>query len=543
MGLAHILMALFLLVSPCLPARADWNTEYQFGTSVAAPPGDPLLWASMSAFLWVPPSAPHIRAVVLAPANIIERRFCDDPIIRAEAARDQIAIVFMQPAWRDTAMSTPALTTNIQTILNQLAATSGYSEIATAPWIPVGHSGNSQFCADIARLNPGRILANVIIKGALITPDKDGSTAGLVGIPTLFFTGQFEEVMPPGKVRDAWWGVSMTRFAADRVAVPDCLVDGMEDKSHGHINFFPDMLNYAALFIHKAVAARLGAHYTVGETLRTLPFASGWLTDPTETYPSAPVALYKGDPTKAFWNFDGEQARAWEVQFRRDEGKKEQLLAFTQDGEIAPLWPGWGLQALKFEPLSDGESFRADAVFRDAVPAPFADAGTPVGHSISGTIKYMILGWAGASIQTGLNTFRVHFDREGVNGRTVHILVGAYHPGDAQYRETIAVGSFDVPYHNDAGTKQTITFPEIADVAAGTQSIPLSATVDSGLKPDYYVSYGPAVIDGDHIKFTPLPVKAKYPIEVKVTAYQWGTATTPFYASAKPITQTFHIVR
>ena len=506
---------------------------------MTAPPNDPNEWTNTTAFLWVPSQAHTIRAVVLAPANIIERRFCDDPIIRAEAAKDDIAIVFFQAGWKTQMFGTPELPEFIQTILDRLADASGYAELRTVPWIPFGHSDNSLFITAIARQVPQRILANIVVKGALPDPDTDGSTAGLVGIPILFVTGQYEEVMPPGGVRDAWWGIQMERFATAKTAVPDALINGMEDRGHGHLSWQPDMSRYAALFLHKAMAARLGPQ---GDTLHAVPFDSGWLTDPTEVNPPAPVKQYKGDPHLAFWNFDKEQVRAWQTLYDKDRGKKGQMLAFTQDGQIAPWWTGWVAQALKFEPLPDGDSFRVHAVFRDQVPAPLAGAGTPLGHSPQGPILYNILGWAGATEQTGPDTFRVRFDREGVNGRTLHVVIGALHHGDAEYQETVAAASMDLS-NNTVGTKQTVTFPQIADVKAGTVSIPLGATVDSGLKPDYYVSWGPAVIDRNQLRFTTLPAGAKYPIEVKVTAYQWGKTTAPLFATATPVTQTFHIVK
>jgi hypothetical protein len=293
------------------------------------------------------------------------------------------------------------------------------------------------------------------------------------------------------------------------------------------------------MFIHKAVIARLGE---AGTTLADVPFAGGWLADPDEKSPSAPVKAYQGNPAAAFWFFDEEQVKAWQVLYDKDRGKKEQLLAFVQDGAVAPFWNGWAVQQLKFEPLPDGDTFTAEAQFRDEVPPPFADAGTKLGHSTQGEIEYQILGWAGNMEQIGPKTFKVHFDREGVNGRTVHVLIGAIHPGDAEYRETVAVGTFDVPYHND-GTPQKITFQPLPDIHVGTTSVPLGATVDSGRKPEYYVSWGPAEVDGDTLKITEIPDRAKFPIEVEVTAYQWGTATEPRFATATPVTQIFHIVK
>jgi hypothetical protein len=537
-----------------LPAYAR-DSVYQFGlvipkdpepgdTSPGAKPDPATLTGDTHAFLWIPPHASKIRAVLLCPANIIERRICNDAITRDEAEKDGLAMLFFQAGWgRDFINNTPKLAPFMESMLNRFADISGYDELRTVPLIPFGHSGNSQFCAALARQEPTRTLANVVIKGALPNPAKDGSTAGLVGVPILFVTGQFEEVGAPGNVREAWWGVQMKRFGVAKAAIPQALINGIEDRSHGHLNWFPDMSRYVALFIHKAVMARLGSSAVSGPAgLQNVPFESGWLADPTETQPPAPVKEYKGDPAQAFWFFDKEQVQAWQPLYDKDRGKKEQMLAFVQDGAIAPWLPGWYIQQLKFEPLADGETFTAQARFRDEIPPPYADAGAKLGHSAQGEITYQILGWAGNMEQTGPKTFRVHFDREGVNGRTVHVLVGAIHPGDAEYRETVAVGTFDVPYNNQ-GTPQKIAFAQLPDVKLGTSSIPLNALVDSGRKPDYYVSWGPAEIDGDRLKITEVPDRAKFPIEISVTAYQWGTATEPRFASAKPVTQTLHLTR
>ncbi len=527
--------------------------DYQFGLVVpkeAPPPDAPktakpdptALSGDTHAFLWIPPHAPKIRAVLLCPANIIERRICNDPITREEAAKDGLALLFFQPGWGRDFVNTPRLAPFIESMLNQFADISGYDELRTVPWIPFGHSGNSHFCQALARQKPERTLANIVVKGALPNPDKDGSTSGLVGIPILFVTGQFEEVAPPGGVRDAWWGVQMKRFATAKAAVPRALINGIEDRSHGHLNWFPDMSSYVAMFIHKAVMARLAGADSTPTKLVDVSFDGGWLADPDEKNPPAPVKDYKGDPAQAFWFFDQEQVKAWQPLYDKDRGKKEQMLAFVQDGVAAPWWNGWAVQDLKFEPQPDGETFTAEAQFRDEVPKPFADAGTKLGHSAKGDITYQILGWAGNMEQVGPKTFRVHFDREGVNGRTVHVLLGAIHPGDDEYRETVVVATLDVPYNNP-GTPQKITFPQIPDVKADAQTVPLNATVDSGRKADYYVSWGPAEVEGDTLKIMDVPDRAKFPIEVKVTAYQWGSAADPKFASAAPVTQTFHIVK
>jgi hypothetical protein len=536
----HPAWAALLVVSLWLsiPANASWNTEYQFGVDIEKPENEPAIWTKTTAFLWVPPKAQSIRAVIIAPVNVIERRLCDDPIIRAMAERDSIAIVFFQSGWKGD-VDSPKYIGFIESILGKLADKSGYEELRTVPWIPVGHSGNSLFCHAMGRQKPQRTLANIIIKGKVPGVAKDGSTAGLVGIPVLFVGGEYEEVGAPGNQRKYWWSEKMDLFRKARAAVPDSLLNGMADRSRGHFNWFEDMSGYAALFIHKVVNARLDDK----GKLRTVPFESGWLSDPTGNTHSAPAKQYTGDRKEAFWHFDEEQAIAWRRLFDRDKGKKDQMVAFTQDGAIAPWWKGWVLQELEWRPQPDGVTFTVGATFRNEVPQPFADAGTKLSHSTKGEIEFEVDGWAGNTEQLGPNTFHIRFDREGVNGRTVHIVIGARHRGDAEYRESVSIARFVVPASNTEGTKQAITFPEIESVNAGTRSIPLGATVDSGLKPEYYVSWGPAVIDGDKLMFTAIPAKARFPIEVKVTAYQWGKSTEPKFASASPATRTFNLVQ
>ena len=530
-------VGLFLLLALLAGvASADWNTEYQFGVDFEPPPNDPHLWTKTSAFLWLPPKAQNVRAVLLAPANIIERRFCDDPIIREMAVKNSLALVFFQPGWKGNITSTRRLLEVVDTILDALATKSGHDELRTVPCISIGHSGNSGFVEAMGRLRPERTLASIVIKGKAPTPDRDGNKAGLLGIPILFITGEFEEVGAPGGVRNAWWGVQMNHFADTKSAVPQALVTGMMDRGFGHLNWFEELSKYAAMYIDKAMNTRLDK----AGKLQEVKFESGWLSDPDGVKPAAPVSQYTGDPAKAFWHFDEEATRAWQKIHERDKGKKEQLLAFTRDGAIIPFWNGWSVQGTDFRLEPDGLTFKVEAAFRDEVPKPFADAGVKVGHSAQGPIQYSVLGWAGATEQTGANTFRIRFDREGINGRTLGALLGAMHPGDAEYRATMASVRFDIAFNK--GRPQSITFPQPANVKAGTASMPLNATVNSGQKPDYYVSWGPAVVDGENLKFTEIPAKAKFPVEVRVSAYQWGKSTEPKFASSNLTQRTFYIV-
>lgn len=49
-----------------------------------------------------------------------------------------------------------------------------------------------------------------------------------------------------------------------------------------------------------------------------------------------------------------------------------------------------------------------------------------------------------------------------------------------------------------------------------------SANTGHGLKVYYYVREGPTEVDGDVLKFTPIPPRAKFPVRGTVVAWQHG---------------------
>ena len=52
---------------------------------------------------------------------------------------------------------------------------------------------------------------------------------------------------------------------------------------------------------------------------------------------------------------------------------------------------------------------------------------------------------------------------------------------------------------------------------------------------------GPAEIEGNTLKLTPIPPRAKMPVKVTITAYQWGRSIEPLVQSAEPVERTFLI--
>jgi hypothetical protein len=75
------------------------------------------------------------------------------------------------------------------------------------------------------------------------------------------------------------------------------------------------------------------------------------------------------------------------------------------------------------------------------------------------------------------------------------------------------------------------------------KTLTLKAASDSGLPVGFFVREGPAEIDGNVLKFTAIPPRAKFPVKVMVGAYQFGKISEPKFQSAEPVFQEFSIER
>ena len=151
----------------------------------------------------------------------------------------------------------------------------------------------------------------------------------------------------------------------------------------------------------------------------------------------------------------------------------------------------------------------------------------------------------GPVVQLSKDTFAVRFGRIGFDnpkrgGAPCFILT---YPGDEKYKRMVQQAEMRVPLKNDKGADQTITFPRITDQKAATMEFKLGATSSAKAPVFYYVREGPAVIEGDTLKFTGIPPRAKFPIQVTVVAWQWGRGSEPKLKSAEPVEQTFNLVK
>lgn len=503
------------------------------------------------AYLWIPPNCTHVRGVIMALANLLERNWLEDPLVREAAAAEGLGIVFLDGASGQggaglSADLRPGEGEALKQMFKDLAAESGYPELEFAPLIPMGHSANGQFSWNVARWDPERTIAAIPVK---TVPLPAGLNLG--GVPLCYVVGETTE-WPQYRVpdprtqpgdRDFYWPVVLDSAIALRAAGENNLVGVVTDPGGGHFDWGENQARFVALFIRKACQYRLpkGAPAAGPVKLNRLEPESGWLTDTggmaCDQFAPAPYKEYKGDPKKAYWFFDEETARA-AAAFEGDRFIREkQMPTFIQNGQSLPV-AREGFAPLRFMPEADGVTFKVQGAFLSEMPMELTGGGQPLGHAV-GPITFRVV--TGAAIQIAPDTFRVQFDRQGARGNTIWLQ--EEHPGDGQYRRAVQPGRLVIPARNTRGAAQSITFPAIPDQQAGTATVKLAATSDAKVPVYYYVREGPAEIEGDTLKLTPIPPRSKYPVKVTVVAWQYGRSVEPLLQSAQPVERTFLITK
>lgn len=526
-------LALFLILSVSVARGAS---EFQYSVPVATQEG-------RRAYLWIPPNCLRVRGLIFCINNMLEERFTMDPTIRAVAAETGLGIVWIQPG-RDPEspltidLSKGSAVAAVDRVLADLAAESGYAELAQAPLIIEEHSAASPFGFGIQSQMPDRIIAAIPLKGF---------DAGLPapGIPNLKVGSEWAEHGEGWK--QPWTQAALAGTIKMRQANAENLIGEFVDLGSGHFDYTPQSSGPIALFIRKAmqtrVPAKAGPDGSV--TLRAIDPKSGWLIDPaklgTPGGQPVPYARFPGNPQEALWYFDLEMGNAANHSMLDQVGKKPQVLDLIVDGQPAALG---AVGLVSFTPAweADGFTFKVKAAYLDHSPAPTLYGGGALGHG-SAPVQFRV--GSGALKQVGPDAFRV-WPHRGVllnQGNPWEPWIIGFSNGDEMYRRT------DRPFHpnlavtNRDGTPQTLDFPKIADQSVKSRRpIPLTAKASSGLAVQYFMISGPAEIDGNQLKFDPvIPSRTRLPMRVLVAAFQWGRATDPKVPSAGPIVQEFFL--
>lgn len=530
-----LLLTVLVLVSNCKAQDKPEDHVYQYSVKVST-------W---KAYLWIPPNCKHVKGVIVSLANLLERNWLEDPFVRRTAAEIGLGIIWIGPAQRGdqslTADMKPGMEKVFQQMMGDLALESGYQELKTAPVIPMGHSANGHFAWTFANALPERTIACIPVK-TIPLPDS----LNFKNIPLCYIVGETTEwpqyrvpdpATQPGD-RDFYWPVVKQTALALRARDASNLISVIVDPGGGHFDWSAHLARFIALYIRKACLYRLPEQRQ--SALKPIERSSGWLTGTggmeKDEFLPAPYKSFEGNSANVYWFFDQETATA-AMRFEGDRvRRKRQMLTFIQDGQLLPV-AKLGFAALKFEPEQGGVSFQLKGGFLSKMPPELIGGGQKLGHA-AGPISFRVI--TGPVIQTGPSSFRLQFDRSGMGG---DLWIQEENAGDDEYRHAVQPGKMTIPAKLTTGKPQKITFQKIQDVKYGTKELALHAMSDSVLPVDYYIISGPAYVENSAIKFTPIPIKSKYPVKIKVVAYQWGSVTEPLYQSAEPVEQTFYVTR
>ncbi len=495
-----------------------------------------------TAFLWVPENCLQVRAVVVGQHNMCEETIFEHPVFRKTMAELGFAIVWISPGIDQQWDVRNGCQQSFDSVMNDLANVSGYSELKYAPVVPLGHSAMATFPWNFAAWNPDRTLAIISYHGDAPRTNLTGygrenlewgRNRNIDGIPGLMVEGEYE-----------WWEARVNPALAFRMMYPESCISFLCDAGHGHFDVSDEVVEYLSLFLKKAAQYRLPENQNLDKPvqLTKLNPRGGWLAErwhPNQgkRAEAAPFPQYHGDVHDAFWYFDQEIAVATEQYYARERGKNEQYLGIVQNGTLLPFNQKSHARFIgKFEPEADGVTFRMKAVFTDTLRTMLTDKhanGNPVISRICGPVE-----------KVNDTTFAVRFYRMGLNNpkRTGDIWLLAHHPGDENYKSTVQQFNMHIPIRLDEGEGQTIKFEAIPDQKQGTKSLALHVESSSGLPVYFYIKEGPAEIEDGKLVFTKIPPRSKFPVKVTVVAWQYGRMTEPKIQSAEPVEQSFLIL-
>lgn len=543
------LLKLFLLCGIIAVCSLSMSSAAEWQWSVPVPPLPDRAKETPRAYLWIPANCDHVRGVVFGHHNMEEIGVFEHPAFRKTLAELGFAEVWVAPAFDRNFRFDKGAGEKFDAMMAALAEQSGYSELTNAPLIPCGHSAAASMPWYIAAWKPERVIAGLSFSGQWpYVPDPGNwppySEHAIDSVPGFVTQGEYE-----------WADETIPRGVVIKNEHPLMPLSAMGCPADGHFAAMDDKVDMLALYVKKAAHYRLAKNISKDGAVKLNPIdvtKTGWLaeryaTDKNPSAPAAPVSEFKGDRTNAFWYFDGELAKAVEA-FQQKQRGKPALLGYVQDGQIVPQGPTHQQVTLKFSPEADGVTFKLTGTFLDVVPGgsgrPARWAHKKAGEHIDPPqtkVPIEIHRICGPVKQTSADTWQLAFNRASylndVRGDEAWFV--AVWPGDDGFKRAVQQSMMPIPHTLNDGRSQTIDFPKIEDQKNGTKTLVLKATATSGLTVGFFVREGPAEIDGNTLKFTAIPPRAKFPVKVTVVAWQHGRAGD--IKSAEPVTREFLI--
>lgn len=501
------------------------------------------------AFLWVPADAKKIRGVVIGQFNMAER-----PILESPTFRKYLASIGWGTIWINTGLfgvhfdhTIPENCEKIQSVFDSLAETTNLEYLKNIPFIGIGHSAMADFGYEIAAWKPERAVGAISYDGNTLCVGKQNN---LYDHPFVTPTDLEKMKGIPLLHRDSEGnsGAYNRRTPLFRTRYPEVPFTILADPSSTHFGFPEDTCDFLGSWVVEADKAR---NPNGGLPLVKVDVNKGWYVD-FWRYDSEPLAKYA--PVKEYtrddgnWVFSENQAKRMQEHVTRQNNKKHCIGAFSQNEVIIPDVGGHVGFNLKFSPENDGQRFTLKGVFLDTAAKgrqtewakkeigdtlEFPNEDIPI-RKICGPVEILPNGYAA-----------VRFDRYGINKsrRANSICVLLDYSGNKEFRRSEIPAEVRVPMENKKGVSQKITFPAINEQKISAKSLKLQATSSLNLPVEYFVDYGPAYLLNGELFFSEIPSCVDLPIEIKVTAYQYGSSAIPQIQSAIPVSKSFKLIK
>jgi hypothetical protein len=535
------------------PSRSPLNQVFQFaftGNCTAWPDGST---TKSTGYLWIPENCKKVRGLVILCTNVPEHVLVGHSAIRSACEKNDLALAWFVPTFwnfskfqslkeaaeKAGAQAQEDLSNNLrqtnvdflQQMLDGLAAASGYDEIASVPWLPVGESAHLLMVCGLLDEKPARCIAGICVKNPQYPKDRS--------VPLLWTLGTGQEWAQIGRdFRTAWkdqaegakgWGKGRAETGWPLSAAVEA--------GTGHFYCSDEMAELIGKYISEAAKVRLSDDGS--PTLKSVDLKAGVLANlplpSVEDLTIIPYASAKPEELKRPWYFTAELAKMAQDITRANWNAETQVPGFVADTncEVKPF----SFNSVTEIAVTTDSEFTVKSVLLESIPDGFVGAG----ENLATTPGAPLVEWAcGPIAPAGDGKFKIALDRTWKTGAACYIV--ARKDAAASARRSVQPAMVKLMENKD-GAPQVLTFDKIPDVPAGTKSVPLSAKSDSGLPVEFTVISGPATIEGNNLVFTPIPPRAKYPVEVTVGAWQWGRSIEPKIKTADMVRQTMRITK
>lgn len=286
---------------PSAPASDEINRIFQY----FAPSTIPKARLNSGAYLWVPPNAPQIRAVIVGIQNGLPIVVLQHPAIRAVCRKYGIAEILLTPNGTEIGpvmlkdlkydVTNPEVTAVYDLYLKRLADLSGHPELVAAPIVPMAHSAYCDFPFAAAMRDPAHCLAALPIKAGM--PDlyaffgpggkafKPDPSLCLRNVPILFINSASQETVGWSAYPHDIGSPAYAMYRHDYDDNPGTTYEprndliGIDwDMAPGHFDMLPRDFQFAADWL--AAVAQAHLPQKPGDPLKDLTLRDGWLINP-----------------------------------------------------------------------------------------------------------------------------------------------------------------------------------------------------------------------------------------------------------------------